>query len=576
MNKSDKIYVAGHNGLIGSAIVRRLLKDGYTNILIRNHAELDLTDQYKVKSFFEREKPDYVFFSAAKVGGVFANNTYRAEFIYENIMMQNNVIHHAFLSEAKKMIFLACGDVYPKNCPQPAKEEYLLTGALETTCEPFALAKIAGIKMCESYNRQYGTEFIVVIPPNIYGPNQHYDIMNAQVLPSLINKFHASKIDNLGEVVIWGTGSPVRDFLFVDDVADACMFLMEKYTGNDVFNIGTGSGCSILELAEIIKEKVGYKGKISLDRTKPDGVAKKLLEVSRINTLGWKCSTALKDGVETSYKAYLDEIEKKEIRTSQICLTTVCEKDTLSINNKKVHGKNISLSIQPDTYRDRVVIKPWGYEFLVFENNIVAVWLLYIKKGFSTSMHCHPQKKTSLILLSGNAMNITFLHRRYLKGGDAIIIEKKVFHSTKSLSDDGVFLLEIETPPNKTDLVRLEDRYGRELSGYEGITEMQTQNLKDFNYFCFEEPDSYKKYDYDDGKFSVTFEVFTNNDEFQKHFKFRGRELYTSCRGSLFDDENKVLLGVGDTQKAEVLSNMRKVRISEKTVLLRTTTKDMN
>ncbi len=576
MNKSDKIYVAGHNGLIGSAIVRRLLKEGYINILTRSHAELDLTDQYKVKSFFEREKPDYVFFSAAKVGGVFANNTYRAEFIYENIMMQNNIIHHAFLGEVKKMIFLACGDVYPKNCHQPAKEEYLLTGVLEATCEPFALAKIAGIKMCESYNRQYGTEFIVVIPPNIYGPNQHYDIMNAQVLPSLVNKFHTSKTENSSEVVIWGTGSPVRDFLFVDDVADACVFLMYKYHGNDVFNIGTGSGYSILELAEIIKDKVCYKGKISMDRTKPDGIAKKLLDVSRINTLGWKYGTDLRDGVEISYKAYLDEIEKNEVRTSQICLTTVCEKDTLYINNRKINSKNISLSTQPDTYRDMVVIKPWGYEFLVFENNLVAVWLLYIKKGFSTSMHCHPKKKTSLILLSGNAMNITFLHRRYLRGGDAILIEKEVFHSTKSLSDDGVFLLEIETPPNKTDLVRLEDRYGRELSGYEGITEMQTQNLEDFNYFYFEEPDSYKKYNHDNGKFSVTFEVFANNDEFQKHFKFSGRELYTSCRGNLFDDEHKVLLGVGDTQKAEILSNMRRVRISGKTVLMRTTTKDMN
>ena len=249
--------------------------------------------------------------------------------------------------------------------------------------------------------------------------------------------------------------------------------------------------------------------------------------------LGWKYGTDLRDGVEITYKAYLNEIERKEVRTSQICLTTVCEKDTLSINNRKVNGKNISLSTQPDTYRDRVVIKPWGYEFLVFENNLVAVWLLYIKKGFSTSMHCHPQKKTSLILLSGNAMNITFLHRRYLKGGDAIIIEKEVFHSTKSLSDDGVFLLEIETPPNKTDLVRLEDRYGRELSGYEGITEMQTQNLKDFNYFCFEEPDSYKKYDYDDGKFSVTLKYLQTTMNSRSILNLEERTLYIMQRQSV-------------------------------------------
>ena len=575
MNKNDKIYVAGHNGLIGSAIVRRLIKEGYTNILTKNRSELNLTDQYSVKSFFEREKPDYVFFAAAKVGGIFANNTYRAEFIYENIMMQNNVIHHAFMSEVKKMIFLACGDVYPKNCPQPAKEEYLLTGALEVTCEPFALAKIAGIKMCESYNRQYGTDFIVVIPPNIYGPKQHYDIMNAQVLPSLINKFHSAKVSNSEEVVIWGTGSPIRDFLFVDDVADACIFLTNnEYSGNDLFNIGTGDGCSILELAEIIKKKVGYEGKISLDKTKPDGIAKKLLDISKISALGWKYLVPLVEGVEVTYKAFLNEIEKKEVRTSRICLTKVCEKDTMSLNTIKINNKNIYVNHQPSTYKNRIVMKPWGYEFLVFENDFVAAWLLYIKKGYSTSMHCHPLKKTSLILLSGNAMSNTFLHRSYLRGGDAIIIEKGVFHATKSLSDDGIFLLEIETPPNKTDLVRLEDRYGRALSGYEGITEMQTQNLREFDYFYFEESNYQEQFKHTSDRFNVAFEVFSNNDEFQRHFKTEDRELYTLCRGNLFDNENNVLLSVGDTQKGEILSNIKGISILDKTVLLKTTTKD--
>ena len=574
MNRNDKIFVAGHNGLIGSAIIRRLIKDGYTNILTRNRSELDLTNQACVKLFFEREKPDYVFFAAAKVGGIFANNTYRAEFIYENIMMQTNVIHYAFVNEVKKTIFLACGDVYPVNCPQPAKEEYLLTGMLEATCEPFALAKIAGVKMCESYNRQYGTDFIVIIPPNVYGPKQHYDVLNAQVLPSLISKFHTAKVENSEEVTIWGTGSPARDFLFVDDVADACMFLVKEYSGVDVFNIGTGTGCTILELAEIIKETAGYKGKIKLDKTKPDGIPKKLLDVSRINALGWKHSTELKDGVEVTYKAFLNELDKKEVRTSQICLTKVCEKDTVALNTINNKSRGVYFNAQPNTYKNRVVVKPWGYEFLVFENNIVAVWLLYIKKGYSTSMHCHPQKKTSLILLSGNAMSNTFLQRRYLRGGDALIIEKAVFHSTKTLSDDGVFLLEIETPPNKIDLVRLEDRYGRETTGYEGVTEMQTQNLIDFDYFYFEEPYTYKTYHHNNGRFGVTFEVFPNNDEFQRNFKVNGGELYTSCKSTILDVDNTVLLCEGNTQKAEILKNAKGLKISGKTVLLKTTSKD--
>lgn len=575
MNKNDKILVAGHNGLIGSAIVRRLIKDNYTNIMTKNRSELDLTNQSSVKSYFEREKPDYIFFAAAKVGGIFANTTYRAEFIYENIMIQTNLIHCAFLNEVKKMIFLACGDVYPVHCSQPAKEEYLLTGALESTCEPFALAKIAGIKMCESYNRQYGTDFIVLIPPNIYGQKQRYDVLNAQVLPSLISKFHSAKVQNSEEVTLWGTGLPARDFLFVDDVADACMFLTDAYSDSDVFNIGTGSCCTILALAEIIKEIVGYKGKITFDKAKPDGVMKKVLDVSRINDLGWKHSTSLKDGIEITYKAFLDEIDKKEIRTSQICQTNVCEKDTVALKTISNNNGNVYANVQPNTYKGRVVVKPWGYEFLVFENKVVAVWLLYIKKGYSTSMHCHPQKKTSLILLSGNAMSNTFLQRRYLRGGDAIIIEKGVFHSTKTLSDDGVFLLEIETPPNKVDLIRLEDRYGRETLGYEGVTEMETENLNEFDYFHYEESSPYTTYHHHNSRFSVTFEVFPNGNEFQRTFKVNGGELYTSCKGVLFDDRNTALLSEGSTQKAEILKNARGLNISEKTILLKTTSKDI-
>ncbi|BBO16890.1 NAD-dependent epimerase/dehydratase [Candidatus Brocadia pituitae] len=575
MNTNDKIFVAGHNGLIGSAIVRRLIQDGYTRILTKNRSELDLTNQAAVKSFFEREMPDYIFFAAAKVGGIFANTTYRAEFIYENIMIQTNVIHCAFLSEVKKMVFLACGDVYPVNCPQPAKEECLLTGMLEATCEPFALAKIAGIKMCESYNRQYGTDFIVLIPPNIYGPKQHYDTLNAQVLPSLISKFHTAKVQNSEEVTIWGTGLPARDFLFVDDVADACMFLTKEYSGTDVFNIGTGNCGTILSLAEIVKETVRYEGKITFDIRKPDGVLQKLLDVSRIKELGWQHRTSLKDGVEITYKAFLDEIDKKAIRTSLICQTNVCEKDTVALKTISTNNGNAYVNEQPNTYKDRVVVKPWGYEFLVFENKVVAVWLLYIKKGYSTSMHCHPQKKTSLILLSGNAMSNTFLQRRYLRGGDAIIIEKGVFHSTKTLSDDGVFLLETETPPNKVDLIRLEDRYGRETIGYEGVTEMETKNLNEFDYFHYEESSPDTTYHHQNSRFSVTFEVFPNSDEFQRTFKVNGGELYTSCEGGLLDANNTALLSEGNTQKAEILKNARGLHISEKTILLKTLSNDI-
>ena len=573
MNKSDKIYVAGHTGLVGSAIVRRLVRDGYTNILTVSHNKLDLTDQQSVRSFFEMEKPDYVFFAAAKVGGIFANNTYRAEFIYENLMMQGNVIHEAFLNEVKKMIFFASADVYPRNSPQPAREEYILTGHLEATCEPFALAKIAGIKMCESYNRQYGTEFIAVIPPNVYGPNQHYDIMNAQVLPSLIKKFHEAKVAGADEVRIWGTGSPVRDFLFVDDVADACLFLMGVDLTVDFINIGTGTGCTILELAEIVSKTVGYAGEIVFDTTKPDGVPKKLLDTSKINSLGWICSTGLIDGVSATYAAFLNEIEKKKVRTSTICHIDICEKDTAAVNNIR-QNKSITLKDQPSTYKNRVVMKPWGHEYLIFENDCVAVWFLFIKKGFSTSMHCHPRKKTSLIILSGNAMSNTSLRRRYLRGGDAVIIEKGVFHSTKALSNDGIFLLEIETPPDKTDLVRLEDRYGRASSGYEGITEMQAHDLKDFDCFYFEEADSYLKQTHANDRFNVVFEVFPDNGEFQKYFKIDEGELYASCRGRLFDKDSNVVLNTGNTQKVDVLSNAGRVNISEKTILLKITTRD--
>lgn len=572
MNKDDKIYIAGHSGLIGSAIVRRLERDGYTNIVVRNHADMDLTDQSCVRYFFEKERPDYVFFAAAKVGGIYANNTYRAEFLYENIMMQSNIIHNSFMNEVKKIIFIASADVYPKDCLQPAREGCLLTGLLEPTCEPFALAKIAGIKMCESYNRQYGTDFIVTIPPNVYGPNQQYDIMNSQVLPSLVKKFHEAKAAGLGEVIIWGSGSPIRDFLFVDDVADACMFLLKENFREYVFNIGTGAGYSISELAEIIKNVVGYEGKVSFDKSKPDGVSKKMLDTSRINKLGWKPVTDIVEGVKVTYDKFLAEVDERKIRTARICHIKQNGKDAVSINNIKVK-KGVLEYAQPESYRDKVVIKPWGYEFLMFENEYNAVWVLYIKKGFSTSMHSHLEKKTSLIILSGSAMTNTFNQRSYLRGGDTIIIDKGVFHSTKALSDDGVFLLEIETPPLKTDLLRLEDRYGREMHGYEGLSEMISHSLDDYGYFYFKEPDSYARLTHNTNGFNITLEVFTNNEEFQKYFNINRGALYTCCRGMLLDINN-VLLDSGNTQKGDILSNTVNMNVAGKTVILSTMTKD--
>lgn len=583
MNKTDKIYVAGHKGLIGSAILRRLLKDGFKNIVTKEHSELDLCSQSKVSTFFEKEKPDYVFMAAGKVGGVFANNTYRADFIYENLMVQTNIIHCSFLNEVKKLLFLGSADVYPKNYRQAAKEELLLTGPLEPTCEPFALAKIAGIKMCESYSRQYGTDFISVIAPNVYGTHHHYDMLNAQVIPSLIKKFHEAKISNPKEVILWGTGSPVRDFLFVDDFVDACIFLMQEYSGTDFFNVGTGKEYTILKLAETIKKAIGYKGKIIFDKTKPDGVARKLLDASKIQGLGWKAKTSLLDGIKIAYDSFLSELEKREVRTSKICNIKVCRKDINILNRINKLSNPISTKTQPNTYEHKFVPKPWGFESLAFKNSEVAIWFLFIKKGDSTSMHCHPQKKTSLIILSGEAMSRTFLTTNYLKGGDAVIIEKGVFHFTKALSDNGLFLFEIEMPPIKTDLVRLEDKYGRESYGYEGKSEMkpgkvkeQKNKIRKGKYIYFEETNKHFRYNHEMlERFEISLEVFANDIDF-KHFRIEKNSLYTSCRGKLLDENNNIVLFTGDTIKSDILENIteKNLKIEDKTVLLRTTTKD--
>ena len=288
--------------MVGSAIHRNLNTKGYRNFVLKSSQELDLRDSPAVKTFFETERPDYVFLAAAKVGGIVANNTYRAEFLYDNLMIQNNVIHNAYLTGVKKLLFLGSSCIYPKLAQQPLKEEYLLTGELEPTNEPYAIAKIAGIKMCDAYRNQYGCNFISAMPTNLYGPNDNYDLNSSHVMPALIRKFHEAKLANNKEVVLWGDGSPMREFLHVDDLAEACFSLMKFYNDSGPINIGTGSDISILELAEMIKKVVGYEGNINWDITKPNGTPKKLLEVTKIHSLGWQHTIALKEGIETVYK----------------------------------------------------------------------------------------------------------------------------------------------------------------------------------------------------------------------------------------------------------------------------------
>lgn len=305
MNKIAKIYVAGHRGMVGSAIARKLQKEGYTNLISRTSAELDLRNQQAVTDFFALEKPDYVFLAAAKVGGIVANNTYRADFLYENLAIQNNVIHNSYLTGVKKLMFLGSSCIYPKLAPQPLKEEYLLTGLLEPTNEPYAIAKIAGIKLCDAYRDQYGCNFISVMPTNLYGYNDNYHPQNSHVLPALIRKFHEAKIKGEPEVSIWGTGNPKREFLFADDLADACYFLMQNYNEPNLINIGTGEDISIKDLALLIKEHIGYSGTLRFDTTKPDGTPRKLMDVSKLHALGWKHKVELEEGIGLAYADFL-------------------------------------------------------------------------------------------------------------------------------------------------------------------------------------------------------------------------------------------------------------------------------
>jgi GDP-L-fucose synthase len=307
MNKEDKIYVAGHSGMVGSALVRLLQSKGYTSILTRRSSELDLRNQKAVEDFFNHERPDYVFLAAAKVGGIHANNTYRADFLYENLAIEMNVIHSAYKYKVSKLLFLGSSCIYPKNAPQPLKEEYLLSGFLESTNEPYAIAKIAGIKLCESYRDQYGCNFISAMPTNLYGPNDNYDLQNSHVLPALIRKFHEAKLKKSPTVEIWGSGKPLREFLHVDDLASACVFLMNNYNESLFVNVGFGEDISILSLAEMIKNIVGFEGEIVMNTDKPDGTYKKLLDSSRIMKMGWKPEIHLKEGIRITYEAYKNE-----------------------------------------------------------------------------------------------------------------------------------------------------------------------------------------------------------------------------------------------------------------------------
>ena len=303
MEKSSKIYVAGHRGMVGSALVRKLEQEGYSNIVTRTSKELDLRNQQAVADFFAKEKPDYVFLAAAKVGGIVANNTYRAEFIYDNLMMESNIIHHSYLNSVKKLLFLGSSCIYPKLAPQPLKEEYLLSGYLEHTNQPYAVAKIAGIELCDSYRAQYGCNFISAMPTNLYGPNDNYDLEKSHVLPAMLRKFITAKRNNLPEVELWGTGSPRREFLHVDDLATACLHLMAHYNEQGLVNIGTGEDVTIKELAELIQSTTGYEGAIRWNTDKPDGTPRKLMDVSKINRFGWKASIDLPTGIKMVYES---------------------------------------------------------------------------------------------------------------------------------------------------------------------------------------------------------------------------------------------------------------------------------
>jgi len=314
MNRQARIFVAGHRGMVGSALVRRLREGGYDNLLVRSRAELDLLDQRAVAEFMERERPDYVFVAAAKVGGIQANDTLRADFLYQNLVIEANLIGSAHAAGVERLTFLGSSCIYPRDCPQPIKEEYLLTGPLERTNEPYAIAKIAGLKLCEAFNAQYGRRYLSVMPTNLYGPEDNYDLTTSHVLPALIRKAHEAKVRGQNEIVVWGSGTPRREFLYVDDLADACVFLMER--GDDapaLVNIGTGTDLSIAELVDLVMDVVGYRGRVVYDRTKPDGTPRKLLDVGRLSALGWRARTSLREGIAQAYAAFARSASNTEL-----------------------------------------------------------------------------------------------------------------------------------------------------------------------------------------------------------------------------------------------------------------------
>jgi len=314
MEKQSRIFAAGHRGMVGSAIERKLQQEGFTNIITRSSSELDLRNQQAVNDFFAKEKPEYVFLAAAKVGGIVANNTYRAEFLYDNLQIEANVIHAAYLNKVKKLLFLGSSCIYPKMAPQPLKEESLLTGLLEPTNEPYAIAKITGIKLCEAYRDQYGCNFISAMPTNLYGPGDNYHLQNSHVIPAMIRKFHEAKESGADHVELWGTGSPMREFMYADDVADACVFLMKNYNDKMFVNVGTGEEVTIKDLASMIKEIVGFKGDIRFDSTKPDGTPRKLMDSTRLHNMGWKHHVSLKEGLKKTYPLFLESYKKSMVR----------------------------------------------------------------------------------------------------------------------------------------------------------------------------------------------------------------------------------------------------------------------
>ena len=315
MEQTDKIFIAGHRGLVGSAIQRNLHKKGFNNIVTRGREQMDLCDQSAVFRFLQDERPDYVVVAAAKVGGIHANNTYRAEFIYSNLMVQSNLIHGSYLAGVKRLLFLGSSCVYPRDCPQPMKEEHLLTGPLEKTNEPYAIAKIAGIRMCDAYNDQYGTDYVSVMPTNLYGINDNFDLDTSHVIPALIRKFHEAKVSSAESVVVWGSGKPLREFMYVDDLADACVFILQKQGLRDMVNIGTGQEVSIRELAELVGEAVGFEGELVFDADKPDGTPRKLLDCSRLQALGWKPKIQLREGLQLAYQGFLAHLDKERQHT---------------------------------------------------------------------------------------------------------------------------------------------------------------------------------------------------------------------------------------------------------------------